>query len=69
MTWNEKMKAGMALMAEACVEASDEEEPSFPCDTCPATRYCALIHEVAEKRNLPPIFNWDEFDYQGNPIA
>ena len=67
MDWKEKMKVGMALMAEACVEASDEEK--YLCDYCPATRYCAILHEVAEARNLPPIFHWDEFDYQGNPIT
>lgn len=67
MTWSEKMRLGMALMSEACVEADDEDGHSSPCDTCPATRYCEVLHEVGEARNLPPIYNWDEFDYEGNP--
>lgn len=65
MTWDEKMKVGMALMSEACFESEDEER--YPCDRCPATRYCAILHEIAEARNLPPISHWDEFDYEGNP--
>ena len=52
MTWQEKIAAGMELIASGC----DDNKSYENCKECPFTRYCkAMIYAVGNEREYEDI--------------